>query len=335
MKIESLINDLVENRQIEVSDLQTLFAGLCDGVSYPPEQLAALLVLLRARGETAEQLAGIAEVLLERALPVDLPGAAVCLCGTGGDDSGTFNISTTASLLVAACGIPVAKHGSRAVTSKSGSADVLEELGIATNLGPERAAHSLEKYDFTFLSAQIYHPSFKNISPVRKALQVRTIFNIIGPLLHPSGLNRQVIGVFEPALLDILAGALSRLGHIKTMVVCADDGLDEISMTGISHAKLVEGDSITNLTINPEDYGFDLCSISELKGGDARENAQIALEIFTGAKGPKSDCIVFNSGIAIYLSGRTATIDAGIEIARSVQETGKALDFLERLREVR
>ena len=191
MKIESLINDLVENRNIEVSDLQTFFAELCDGAPYPPEQLASLLVLLRARGETAEQLAGIAEVLLERALPVDIPGAAVCLCGTGGDNSGSFNISTTASLLVAACGVPVAKHGSRSVTSKSGSADVLEELGIATDLGPERAAYSLENYGFAFLSAQIYHPSFKNISPVRKALKVRTIFNIIGPLLHPGGLKRQ------------------------------------------------------------------------------------------------------------------------------------------------
>ena len=335
MKIESLIKDLVENRCIEVSDLRAFFAELCDGVPYPPEQLAALLVLLRARGETADQLAGIAEVLLERALPVDIPGAAVCLCGTGGDNSGTFNISTTASLLVAACGVPVAKHGSRSVTSKSGSADVLEELGIATDLGPERAAYSLENYDFTFLSAQIYHPSFKNISPVRKALKVRTIFNIIGPLLHPGGLKRQVIGVFDPGLLEVLAGALSRLGHIKTMVVCSDDMLDEISMTGISHAKLVEGDSITDLTINPEDYGFDLCSLADLKGGDARENAQIALEIFAGTKGPKSDCIVFNSGIALYLSGKTDTIEKGIEIARSVQESGMAMEFIERLREVK
>jgi anthranilate phosphoribosyltransferase len=334
MKIESLINDLVENRSIKISDLQTFFAELCDGVAHPPEQLAAVLVLLRTRGETAEQLAAIAEVLLARAVLVDIPRAAVCLCGTGGDNSGSFNISTTASLLVAACGIPVAKHGSRSVTSKCGSADVLEELGIATGLGPERAAYSLNNFDFTFLAAQIYHPTFKNILPVRNALKVRTIFNVMGPLMHPGHLKTQVIGVFDPALLNKLAGALSKLGHVRTLVVCSDDGLDEISLTGLTQAKLVEGKKITDISINPVDYGFKLCSLADLKGGDAKDNAAITIEIFAGAIGPKSDCILLNSGIAIYLSGRAGTIEEGIEIARSVQQSGKALEFIERLKKV-
>jgi anthranilate phosphoribosyltransferase len=335
MKIEDLINDLVENRPIDTADLQQIFAELCDGVAYPTEQLAAMLVLLRARGESADQLAGIAEVLLQRALPVDMPSAAVCLCGTGGDNSGSFNISTTASLLVAACGIPVAKHGSRSITSKSGSADVLEALGIATDLGPEQAKYSLENYGFTFLAAQVYHPTFKHISPVRQALKVRTIFNIMGPLLHPGHLKRQVIGVFEPGLLDTLAGAFSRLGHVKTLVVCTEGKLDEISLTGITAAKLIEGNNITDMSIDPRDYGFSLCDLEDIRGGDAEENARISRAIFAGEKGPKSDCIILNSGVAIYLSGKTDTIEEGIRLARRVQESGSALDFVEKLQEIK
>jgi len=334
IELDRLINDLVEDRAVDTAELQRLFAGLCDGVSFPPEQLAALLVLMRTRRESAEQLAGIATVLLERAVPVELPDARVCLCGTGGDNSGTFNISTTASLLVAACGVPVAKHGSGAVTSKSGSADVLKELGIATELGPEQAASSLKHGNFTFLSAQVYHPSFRHISPVRRALKVRTIFNIIGPLLHPSGLGRQVIGVFDAGLLERLAGAFARLGHERTLVVCSADGMDEISMSGPSQGKLVEPGGIRDFSIDPRDYGFRLCTLEDLQGGDARENAGIALDIFAGARGPKSDCVVLNSGIAIYLSGRSDTIEDGIGIAREVQESGRALALIERLREL-
>jgi anthranilate phosphoribosyltransferase len=335
MKIEALINDLVENKSVETKDLKSCFAEFCDGVPYPPEQLAALLVLLRARGETSEQLAGIAETLLERAVIVDMPEDSVCLVGTGGDDSGTFNISTTSSLLVAACGVPVPKHGSRSVTSKCGSADVLEELGIATDLGPEKATYSLNEYGFTFLFAQLYHPAFQYISPIRKALKVRTMFNIMGPLLHPGNVKRQIVGVFDRKLLDVVAGALSALGHVKTLVVCSDDGLDEITLTGLTHGKLVEGESISDLTIDPEKYGFSLCSMADLKGGDARENAQITRDIFAGEKGPKSDCVLLNSGAALKLSGKVNKLEDGIEMARAVQESGKALEFIERLKEVK
>lgn len=335
MKIESLINDLVENKAFKLDDIKTFFGELCDGAPYPPEQLAALLVLLRQKGETAELLAAIAETLLERAVIVDMPEASVCLCGTGGDNSGTFNISTTASLLVAACGVPVAKHGSRSVTSKSGSADVLEELGIATDLNPEQATFSLNNYGFTFLFAQVYHPAFRYISPVRKALKVRTLFNIMGPLIHPGNVKRQVIGVFDPKLVPLMAGALSTLGHEKTLVVCSDDGLDEISLTGLTHAKLVEGDSITDLTINPEDYGFTLCKMEDLKGGDAEDNAQITRDIFAGQPGPKSDCVVLNSGVALFLSDKASSIEEGIDMARAAQQSGKALELIERLKEVK
>lgn len=335
MKIEALLNDLIEGRDIELEVLKTCFGELCDGVDYPSEQQAALLVLLRARGETPEQLAGIGQVFMERAIKIELPEASVCLCGTGGDDAGTFNISTSASLLVAATGIAVAKHGSRSVTSKSGSADVLDELGIATDLSPEKAASSLASHNFAFLFAQLYHPAFKFISPVRKAVKVRTLFNILGPLLHPSNLKRQVIGVFDASLLDTMAKALSIMGHEKTLVVHSHDGLDEISLTGPTYARLVEGNSISELELSPEEYGFSRCSLGDLKGGDAGENADILRKIFSGELSPRTDCVLFNAGVAIWLSGKADSIEEGIQQVRAVQESGQALDYINRLSEVK
>ncbi len=334
MTIETLLNDLIADREIDLEILKSCFADFCDGVKYPPEQQAALLVLLRARGETPAQLAAIAEVFLERAVKIELPGAAVCLCGTGGDGAGTFNISTTASLLIAASGVAVAKHGSRSVTSKSGSADVLNELGIATDLDPEKASASLESHNFAFLFAQLYHPAFKNIAPIRTAIGVRTLFNILGPLLHPSNLKRQVIGVFDAALLDTMANALSLAGHEKTMVVHSADGLDEISMTGPTYARLVEGDSISELELRPEDYGFKACKLDQLKGGSAADNAEILRKIFAGEKSARADCVVLNAGVALWLAGSADSIEAGIEQARTVQESGEALDYIKRLAEV-
>ena len=334
MKIENLLTDLIEGRDIDPGVLKDCFADFCDGVEYPPEQQAALLVLLRARGETPEQLAAIADVFLERAVKIELPNAAVCLCGTGGDGAGTFNISTTASLLIAAAGVPVAKHGSRSVTSKSGSADVLDELGIATDLSPDKAVASLESHNFAFLFAQLYHPAFKYIAPIRTAIGVRTLFNILGPLLHPSNLKRQVIGVFDAKLLDTMANALSIAGHEKTMVVHSADGLDEISMTGPTFTRLVEGEKISTLELVPEDYGFSRCGLDDLKGGTASENADILRRIFAGETGPRADCVVFNAGVALWLADRAASIEAGIEQARSIQESGAALDYVKRLSEV-
>jgi anthranilate phosphoribosyltransferase len=333
MKIENLLNDLIEDRDVTEDDLKTCFAEFCDGVEYPPEQLAALLVLLRARGETPEQLAAVANTLLERAIPIKVPGDAVCLAGTGGDDAGTFNISTTASLLVAACGVPVAKHGSRSVTSKSGSADVLEELGIPTDLGPEKAEIALEKHGFAFLFAQIYHPAFQYIAPIRRALKVRTMFNIMGPMLHPGHVKRQVIGVFDPRLVGMVADTLSAMGHEKTMVVCSADGLDEISLTGPTHARLIEGENVSEVTINPEDYGFKLCTLADLKGGEASENAAITRSIFAGEEGPRADCVILNAAVALYLGGKVESIRDGVELARSVQQSGKALELIEKLGE--
>ena len=333
--MEDLINELIDNRTVNIAALKRSLGEFCDGQDYPPEQIAAMLVLLRCLGETSEQLAAFAETLLERALPINLPANAVSLAGTGGDHSGTFNISTAASLLTAACGVPVAKHGNRSVTSKCGSADVIEQLGLSTNLAPAAAEQCLKKYGFVFMFAPMYHPAFKYIAPVRKALKVRTLFNILGPLLTPGNLSRLLIGVFDRKLIDVVAGAALEMGHTRTMVVCSEDGLDEISLAGPSHAKIVENGKIVNKVINPEDYGFSLCSLEDLKGGDAEENAQIIRNILAGEKGNKSDCVVLNCAAGLYVSGKVEDLQDGVDLARSVQESGKGLILLENLMEVK
>ena len=334
MTIENLLNDLIADREIDLESLKQCFADFCDGVDYPPEQQAALLVLLRARGETPEQLAAIADVFMQRAVNIEMPDAAVCLCGTGGDGAGTFNISTTASLLIAASGVAVAKHGSRSVTSKSGSADVLDELGIATDLSPEKAIASLQSHNFAFLFAQLYHPAFKHIAPIRTAVKVRTLFNILGPLLHPSNLKRQVIGVFDAALLDTMANALALAGHEKTLVVHSEDGLDEISMTGRTFARLVDHGKVSKLELTPEEFGFSRCSLEDLKGGSASDNADILRSIFAGEQSSRADCVLFNAGVALWLAGTADSIGTGIEQAREVQQSGNALNYIKGLGEV-
>lgn len=331
--MEELIERLVDGHEVAISDLKKCLGEICDGRDYPPEQLAALLVLLRARGETPEQLAAIAETLLEKAIPVDIPPGATSLVGTGGDHAGTFNISTAASLLVAACGVPVAKSGNRSVTSQCGSADVLEALGIPLDLGPDQAARCIRERGFVFLFAIVYHPAFKFVGPVRNALKVRTVFNIMGPLVHSGNVKRLVVGVFDRELLDNMAHVFLSFGHERTLVVSSADGLDEITLSGPTYAKKVEHGSVSDMIIDPTEFGFSLCSIEDLKGGDASENAAIIRDIFGGARGPKADCIVLNAGFGLYVSGKVNDPAEGIALARSVQQSGSALEFLDSLRE--
>jgi anthranilate phosphoribosyltransferase len=329
--VEHVIERLINGREVATTELKRIFGELCQGRPYPPEQLAALLVLMRARGETAEQLAGLAETILEQAVPIDVPAHATTIGGTGGDYAGTFNISTAAALLTAACGVPVAKHGNRAVSSQCGSGDVLEALGIPIDFGPADAEHSLAEHGFVFLAAPVYLPAFKYIAPVRAALKVPSIFNVIGPLLHPGHLKRQIIGVFDRSLQDKMAEALLRLGHVHTLVVTSADGLDEITVTGPTYAKEIVDDRIADLVIDPGDFGFTECSMQDLAGGDANENAQIIRDFFAGAKGSKSDCVILNTAFALYVSGKVTTPSEGVDMAQTAQQSGAALSFLNRL----
>lgn len=328
--MEDLIEDLICGRAVATERLKNCLTQFCEGNS-PPEQLAALLALMRCRGETADQLAGFAEAMMAKANTIEVGDHVVDHSGTGGDHSGSFNISTTAALLTAACGVPVAKHGNRSVTSKSGSADVLEALGIDVNLPPERAKQCLEETGFVFLYAPVYHPAFKHIAPIRKALKIKTIFNILGPLLNPARVKRQVIGVYNRDLMGVIAEAASQLNNLRVMVVSSADGLDEISMAAPTYAKIVEQGRMSEMHIDPLDFGFSYCHLEQLKGGDANDNAAILRAVLGGELGPRADCVVLNSAASLYVGGKVDNLAQGVELARSVQQSGKAIELLDKL----
>ncbi len=326
--MEDLIEDLICGRRVDSERLKKAITEFCDG-EFPPEQLAALLVAMRCRGETAEQLVGFAQALISKAHTIEVDDQVVDHSGTGGDHSGSFNISTTAALLTAACGVPVAKHGNRSVTSQSGSSDVLQALGVNVNMEPTKAKACLDNTGFVFLFAPLYHPAFKQIAPVRQAMKIRTLFNVMGPLLNPARVKRQVIGVYDQQLLVIIAEAVLQLNNQRVMVVSSSDGMDEISMAAPSHAKLVEDGVIRDLVIDPKDFGFNYCGHGDLLGGDAQRNADITKAVLSGEQGPRTDCVVLNSAASIYVGGRVENLAQGVELARSVQQSGQAIKLLE------
>lgn len=328
--MEDLIEDLICGRRVDSERLKKAISEFCDG-DFPSEQLAALLVAMRCRGETAGQLVGFAQALIAKAHTIEVNDNVVDHSGTGGDHSGSFNISTTAALLTAACGVPVAKHGNRSVTSQSGSSDVLQALGVNIDLEPIKAKECLDKTGFVFLFAPLYHPAFKQIAPIRQALKIRTLFNIMGLLLNPARVKRQVIGVYDQQLLGVIAEAVSQLKNQRVMVVSSSDGMDEISMAAPSYAKVVEGGEIRDLVIDPKEFGFRYCTQGELMGGDAQVNADISKAVLVGEQGPKADCVVINSAASLYVGGKVEGLAQGVELARSVQKSGRAIELLEKV----
>jgi len=295
----------------------------------------ALLISLYEEGESAEEIAAAAKVMRSHAikLPVsaDLQEKLIDNCGTGGDKSNSFNVSTTVSLLLAASGSYVAKHGNRSITSKSGSADMLEVLDINLNLAPEAQVKMLEEVGFTFIFAQNHHPAMKYIMPIRKSLSHRSIFNILGPLTNPAGVKKQLIGVFSDAYISKIASALEILGSQHTMVVSSRDGMDEISICDVTYASY-EG---KELLINPETYGLKLAPKEAIVGGDARDNALITKGIIDGSiKDAKRDIVLINTAAALMVDGQARDIQDGLEIAREVLDSGKAKSHLEKIIQV-
>ncbi len=301
-----------------------------------PEQIAGLLLGLRARGETLDELTGFARVMRKYAVPVDTSGLnPVDLCGTGGDHSGSFNISTAASFVVAGAGVPVAKHGNKGVSSLSGSADVLDALGVRTGAGPEDAARCLRETGICFLLAPEYHPALKHVGPVRKALGVRTAFNILGPLCHPAGVKRQLIGAFSDQVARQMAEILMRLGSEHVVVVYAHDGLDELSTTSPttvyqtgSHA--FDG-GLLEQTVVPEQYGLARVSAAALQGGTPEENAEIVRAVLAGETGPQADVVLLNAAYALLASAEFDGLAACLDAARDSIASGRALRTLDLL----
>jgi anthranilate phosphoribosyltransferase len=309
---------------------------------YPPDiRIAALLGALAARGETIEELAGFVDALRERSIPIPLtpPERALCVdsCGTGGDLSGTFNISTAAALVAAAAGACVAKHGNRAVTSRSGSADVLEALGIPVDLTPEAAALALRDHRFAFLPAPSYNPAMKAVMPIRRALGVRTAFNILGPMLNPARAQAQVIGVYAPHLVPIVANVLAALNTRHAFVVHGSGpegdspGLDEISISGPTTVAEIRGSSVTLSTVTPSNFGLTPAPIETLAGGDAHHNAAILTSIFAGERSPRRDVVVMNAAAVLVVAALAPDFLSAATLAQRTIDSGAVTTLIANL----
>jgi len=300
------------------------------------EEARAFLIDLYEKGESAADIAAAASVMREHSIKISLPDdlreKAIDIVGTGGDKSGSFNISTTVSLLLASLGRVVAKHGNRSITSNSGSTDVLEALGINLDLSTENKIKMLEETGFCFFPATDHHPAMKHIMPIRKSIEHRTIFNILGPLTNPAGARKYFLGVFDPSYIKRMAEALLVLDTKRAYVVSSHDGMDELSLAGNSSFAYVESDRISEGEINPEALGFTLAPKEAIQGGDALFNAQITRDIFSGVEqGAKRDIILLNAAFALFVDGNVRDIDEAIALAKEGLDSGKATKHLEKI----
>ena len=297
-----------------------------------PAQIAGLLIGLGMKGERPAELVGLARTMRAHAVPLSsVPDNVFDTCGTGGDRSGTFNISTAAALVLAACGVRVAKHGNRSVSSRCGSADVLEALGVKVSASPEVVERCLTEVGIAFFFAPTFHPAMKHAAQARKDLGVRTAFNLLGPLTNPAGAARQIVGVPRPELTELIARSLLLLGSSRAWVVHGADGLDELSTTGYTKVSECRDGAVQTFYVHPADYGLPKCSLDALKGGDAQLNAQRVREILDGADGPTRNVVLLNAGAGLFIAGRADSVRAGIDQAADAIDTGRANDVLTRL----
>ncbi len=330
--ISEVLNDLALGKDLSQDLASQVITELLAG-ELMPSQIGALLLGLRVKGESAEEIVGFAKVLRGLCNTIPAPEGTVDIVGTGGDGAGTFNISTTAAFVVAGAGVPVAKHGNRFASGCCGSADVLEQLGVPLNLTPRESAGNLQEIGMAFLFAPLYHPALGKVAALRRELGVRTIFNLLGPLLNPANAPYQLLGVSTFGIQQKLAEALSILGGKRAVVVVGEDGLDEVTLTGISQAVLVEEKRLTPFEIIPEEYGFTRCSLEDLKGEGPEQNARFTLGILQGEAGPKRDVVLLNAGVALFAANRVVNISDGIAMARESLDSGKALSKLFSLKE--
>lgn len=328
--IATMVKKVVEGQHLTAGEAKLAMGSMMNGEATPVE-IASLLTSLRMKGETIDELYGFAEGMRDKALPMPTRFAdAVDTCGTGGDGGKTFNISTAAAFVVAACGIPVVKHGNRAVSGKSGSADVLEALGVNIALKPDEAEQLLKQTGLAFLFAQLYHPAMKHVMPTRKELGFRTFFNLLGPLCNPAGVKVQLVGVYDAQLTEPVAQVLRRLGIKRAMVVAGKDGLDELTHAAETQVSELGEDRVKTYVISPEELGLPRGTSDEIAGGTPAENAALIQRIFDGrTEGGARDIVALNAGAVIYLMGREASLAAGVERAHQVIASGEAKRKLE------
>ena len=328
--IKEAIAQLVDGHSLTMDEASTVMEEIMGG-SATPAQFGSFVTALRFNGETVDEIAGLARTMRSKALRVQINEPVVDTCGTGGDASGTFNISTTAAFIVAACGLKVAKHGNRAMSSRCGSADVLEALGVKIDLNPEQVQKCLETVGIGFMLAPVFHPAMKFAAAPRKEVGIRTVFNILGPLTNPASAKAQVLGVPKKDLTEKMAAVLKMLDCRHALVVHGEDGLDEITVTGkTSIAELKDG-KIRNYEITPEECGLARAKPESLKGGTAQENASLLMSILSGRKGPQRDIVLMNAAAALIAGDKAAGFREGITMASVAIDSGKALRKVEEL----
>ncbi len=326
------LNRLLERQDLTREEMEELFGRLMDG-EIPDPVKAALLVALRMKGECPAEIAGAAAAMRQRSVRIPHHRERVVdTCGTGGDRRGTFNISTAAALVAAAGGVPVAKHGNRSVSSRSGSADVLAALGVDIEAPPAVVGRALDEVGIAFLFAPLLHPAMREVMPVRRTLGVRTVFNVLGPLTNPAGARRQVMGVYAEELVEPIGRVLAELGSEHALVVHGSDGLDEVTTTGRSRIAEVRCGEVAVYEVAPERFGIERAELAELAGGEPEANAEAMVRVLGGEGGALGDVVALNAGAALYVGGVVGSWDEGVEVARGVLAGGEAMGKLEELR---
>ena len=329
MMIKEAIIRLSQKQDLSYDEAEQVLNEIMEGKA-TDVQMSAYLTALSLKGETIDEITASAAGMRAHCIKLLHNMDVLEIVGTGGDGANSFNISTTASLVIAAAGVPVAKHGNRAASSKSGAADVLEALGVKIDLPPERSAQLLKKIQICFLFAQNYHIAMKYVAPIRKELGIRTVFNILGPLSNPAGANMELMGVYEEELVEPLAQVMAKLGVVRGMVVYGQDKLDEISMSAPTSVCEIRDGWFQSYEIAPEQFGYTRCTKEELTGGTPKENAEITRKILSGEdRGAKRCAVCLNAGAAIYTAREDITIEDGIKIAREALESGRAAKQLE------
>jgi anthranilate phosphoribosyltransferase len=327
--IQDAIKLLVENRSLSENEMISAMRFIMEGKA-TGAQIGSFLTALRMKGETIEEITGAVKVMREKVTRIKAPDSTVDTCGTGGDMANTFNISTTTALVVAACGVPVAKHGNRSVSSRSGSADVLESLGVKIDLEPGKVEQCLEQTGFGFMFAPLFHPAMKYAIGPRKEMGIRTVFN----MTNPAGADRQVLGVFSDTLTEPLAKVLANLGARRAFVVHGEDGLDEITSTDRTRVSELKDGSVRTYSIGPEEFGLEKADKNDLAGGNADQNAEITKEILKGQKGPKRDIVIMNAAAALVAGEKADTFTDASTMASDAIDSGAAMEKLEEVKKV-
>ena len=329
-ELRALLGKVATGAALGRDEAASAFEQMMSGEA-TPSQMGALLMALRVRGETVEEITGAVAAMRAKMLRVSAPPDAVDVVGTGGDASGSFNISTCAALIVAGAGVPVAKHGNRALSSRSGAADVLAALGVNIDLTPEQIGRCITEAGIGFMFAPAHHPAMKNVAATRVELGTRTIFNLLGPLSNPAGVRRQMVGVFSRQWTEPLAQVLKNLGAERAWVVHGSDGLDEITTAGSTSVTALEDGAIRTFEISPEDVGLPRVKPEALRGGDAATNAKAVEDVLEGRKGPFRDVALFNAAAALVVAGKAKNLKEAFELATRTLDSGKAEERLDRL----